>query len=271
MPELPEVETVCKGLSNKILHKKVSGVKIFDSKLRKEIPPEIENVFEGKYIKEIIRRGKNGIIIFDGDYVLQFHLGMTGKFRFSKLMPTIIKHDHIMLKFTEGLYLIYNDVRKFGFFKLIKKPVDIVEFNFLGYEPNVINLFREKIISKIRSRSTSIKNILLNQSLIAGIGNIYASEILFSSGINPKLKGNNITKRKLYKMLIAIKLILDKAIKRGGTSIKDYNNVEGSLGYFQNSLKVYGREGLSCLNCKSLITKIKQSGRSTFYCKKCQR
>ena len=117
----------------------------------------------------------------------------------------------------------------------------------------------------------NIKNILLDQSIIAGIGNIYASEILFRSGISPKAKGNNISKKKLERLIAEIKIVLDLAIEKGGSTIKNYSNAEGSLGYFQNNLFVYDREGLSCLICKNLIIKIKQSGRSSYYCRKCQR
>tara|TARA_X000000950_G_C13876606_1_gene645075 strand:- start:243 stop:1058 length:816 start_codon:yes stop_codon:yes gene_type:complete len=271
MPELPEVETVCKGLSKKILGKKIKNLKVLNSKLRKKIPKEIEMIFKEKIIKIILRRGKHGLIFFNCDYTLQFHLGMTGKFFISNRKPLIKKHDHVSFEFENNLFMLYNDVRKFGFIDFIKKPIDLINFNELGYEPKVIHLYKKKIIKKIKKSYKSIKDILLDQSFVSGIGNIYASEILFNAKINPKSTGEKISIIKLNNLLKSINLILDKAIEKGGSSISDYNKVDGDLGYFQNNFRVYGRKGLSCFKCKNLIIQLKQSGRSTFYCRNCQK
>ena len=167
--------------------------------------------------------------------------------------------------------MLYNDVRKFGFIDFIKKPIDLINFNQLGHEPKVIRFYKKKIIKKIKKSSKTIKDILLDQSFVSGIGNIYASEILFNARINPKSTGIKISIIKLNNLLKIINLILDKAIEKGGSSISDYKKVDGDLGYFQNNFRVYGRKGLSCFKCKNLILQMKQSGRSTFYCKNCQK
>ena len=271
MPELPEVETVCKGLSEKILKKKIKELKILNPNLRTKIPVKIESLFLGRYIKKIIRRGKNGIIFFNCNHVIIFHLGMTGKFKIFLKKPLFEKHDHLFMKLGKSSYLLFNDIRKFGSIDIMRMPIDIINFRGLGHEPKVINSFASDICNKIRNSRRNIKNILLDQSIIAGIGNIYASEILFRSGISPKAKGNTISEKRLKRMIIEVKNVLDLAIEKGGSTIKNYSNAEGSLGYFQNNLFVYDREGLSCLICKSLIIKIKQSGRSSYYCRKCQR
>ncbi|MBJ57471.1 MAG: DNA-formamidopyrimidine glycosylase [Rickettsiales bacterium] len=271
MPELPEVETVCTGLKNKILNLKVKKIKIINDKLRRKIPAKIEKIFKEKSVKCILRRGKNGIIVFNCNYVIEFHLGMTGKFMISNNLLQLEKHDHLLIEFYKNCFITYNDVRKFGYIDIKEKPIDLVNMNKLGYEPESIDIFSKYIIKKITKSTKTIKSLLLDQSIIVGIGNIYASEILFNAGVNPKKTGNRIKKKHINKILNSTNYILRKAIKEGGSSIKNYNNVEGDLGYFQNSLNVYDKEGLSCLNCKNLILKIKQSGRSTFFCSFCQR
>ena len=152
MPELPEVETVCKGLSKKILGKKIKNLKVLNSKLRKKIPKEIEMIFKEKIIKIILRRGKHGLIFFNCDYTLLFHLGMTGKFFISNRKPLIKKHDHVSFEFENNLFMLYNDVRKFGFIDFIKKPIDLINFNELGYEPKVIHLYKKKNYKKNKKK-----------------------------------------------------------------------------------------------------------------------
>ena len=180
------------------------------------------------------------------------------------------KHDYLVIQFDNKKKLIYNDVRKFGYIILQKKPLDIFNFKKIGCEPFLVSSFKEELFLKIKKRKTAIKDILLDQNFICGIGNIYASEILFHAKISPFIKGFQVNKFYFSKLLESIKYILNLAIKKGGSSIKDYSNANNELGYFQTEFKVYDRAGHICYNCKSLITITKQRGRSTYYCKKCQ-
>ena len=270
MPELPEVETVCRGLSKKLLMLNVLNVRIFNKKLRYIISETIGNYIIKNKVKAIIRRGKNGIIVFSGDYNLHFHLGMTGKFLITTPGYVKKKHDHFLIQFDNNVVLIYNDVRKFGYLKLIKKPLDLVSFRGLGLEPFLCKFFKKELFLNIRKKERSISYILLNQNYICGIGNIYANEILFRSKISPFKLGKNLYEEEFNQLLNSIEYILQEAIKKGGSSIKDYKNINEGLGYFQTVFKVYNKEGSTCYQCKSLIAKRKQNGRSTFYCKKCQ-
>jgi len=271
MPELPEVEVVVRGLKKNILNLKVLEFKVINKRLRFLVQQSMESKFKNRSIKHILRRGKYGIILFDGMDHIIFHLGMTGKFRLLKDSEDMYKHDHILIKFKNNLRLIYNDIRKFGFFLRITNPIDLHNFKKLGVEPNNLNLKEESLWKRVSNTKKDIKSILLDQSFIAGIGNIYASEILFDCNIYPFKKGINLDRKTFKNLLKSTEKILKKAVVKGGVSIKDYRNVLGELGYFQIDLKVYGREGLSCFKCKNLIIKIKKGGRSTFYCSNCQK
>lgn len=270
MPELPEVETVCRGLSKKLLKSNVLKVKILNKKLRYSISKNIEKHLLHNKVKAIIRRGKNGIIVFSGNYNLHFHLGMTGKFLITTPDYKKNKHDHLLIKFDKNLVLIYNDIRKFGYLELIKKPLDIVSFKDIGLEPFLCRSFEKELFLKICKKERSIKNILLDQNYICGIGNIYASEILFRSKISPFKLGKNLSENDFHNLLNSVVYILNKAIKKGGSSIKNYKNIDEQLGYFQVEFKVYNKEGMACHQCDNLIAKKKQSGRSSFFCKNCQ-
>ena len=270
MPELPEVETVCRGLSKKLLNLKVLKVTTFDKKLRYSISKNIEKYLIHNKVKAIIRRGKNGLIVFSGNYNLHFHLGMTGKFSITNSDYVKKKHDHFLIKFDKNVLLIYNDVRKFGYVELIKKPLDIVSFKNIGVEPFLCRFFEKELYSKICKKERSIKEILLDQNYICGIGNIYASEILFRSKISPFKLGKDLRGKEFQAILSSVEYILNKAIKKGGSSIKNYKNIDEELGYFQIEFKVYDKEGMACYQCNNLIAKRKQSGRSTFFCKSCQ-
>ena len=270
MPELPEVETVCRGLSNTLLNLNIQKVKVINFNLRYRIPLQLEKKLFNEKIKAVIRRGKNGFLILNNNKIIIFHLGMTGKFKIEKAEYKKQKHDHLLIEFKKNIKLIYNDVRKFGYILCVESPLDIFHFNKMGKEPFLALFFIDDLYYDIKRRKASIKHILLDQSFIAGIGNIYASEILFNCNIYPFKKARNISKKSFKKLLTAVEKILQKAILKGGVTIKDYRNVSGDLGYFQLNLKVYGREGLSCYKCKSLIIKSTRNGRSTFYCKNCQ-
>ena len=271
MPELPEVEVIVRGLKNNILDSKILDFIILNKKLRFPIDSNMRNLYKNKTIKHVFRRGKYGFIILDGKDHIVFHLGMTGKFRLSKNLNYKKKHDHIYIKLSNKLNLIYNDVRKFGFFLIISNPIDLYNFKNLGVEPNFLRFSKISLWNNLKKKNKDIKSILLDQSFIAGIGNIYASEILYDSRIHPLKNGIEFDKKLFDRLILSTEKILYKAIEKGGVSIRNYRNISGELGYFQIDLKVYGREGLSCYKCRNLITKIKWNGRSTFYCDKCQK
>ena len=270
MPELPEVEVIVRGLRKNILGLKILKFKIINEDLRYKIPNEMEHLYQNKTIKHILRIGKYGIILLNSKEHLVFHLGMTGKFRFSKEKNNNEKHDHISITFNNGINLKYNDVRKFGYFFKISDPISLYNFKNLGVEPFFLKTSESYLWKSLKKKNNDIKSLLLDQTFIAGIGNIYASEILFDSKIYPFKIAKKVKKKSFINLLGSIEKILQIAISKGGSTIKDYKTAAGELGYFQNSFKVYGRAGLACYKCKSLIIKVKSKGRSTFYCNNCQ-
>jgi formamidopyrimidine-DNA glycosylase len=269
MPELPEVETTVKGLSV-ILNQKISNVKIHTSKLRFKIPNNIINILRNSKISNLRRIAKFIIIDLDTDYSLVIHLGMSGRLKTVDKSYKRIKHDHFMLYFFSNRILVYHDPRKFGFIDIVKtKDLQKQKYIFsLGVDALSPNLTAQMIFEKISKSEVPIKQILLNQKLIAGIGNIYASEILFDSKISPLTLGKDLEISLIMKLIKSIRKILKKAIKYGGSSIRDYRSTDGTLGNFQSNFKVYNKEGKKIGGDK--VKKIVQYGRSTFYCPKLQ-
>ena len=270
MPELPEVETVCRGLSKNLIGLTIKKLIVFNNKLRYPIPKDIRKKVLHSKIKAIIRRGKYGLIILSNDKIIIFHLGMTGIFKITFKEIDRVKHDHLMIEFDKNVWLTYNDVRKFGYIQLTEKPFDIFNLKNLGYEPFISSYYSDFLYNKIKKRTSTVKDILLDQKFICGIGNIYASEILFNAKIIPFKKGIDLKKKEFFNLLKEIENILSIAIKKGGSSIKNYANPDNELGYFQTQFQVYNRKDLPCYSCKNLITRVKQKGRSSFFCIKCQ-
>jgi len=269
MPELPEVETTVKGLSV-ILNQKISNVKIHTSKLRFKIPYNIINILRNSKISNLRRIAKFIIIDLDTDYSLIIHLGMSGRLKTVSSTYTRIKHDHFLLHFVGKKLLIYHDPRKFGFID-IAKTKDLEKQKYimnLGIDALSPELTAQMIFDKISKSEVPIKQILLNQKLISGIGNIYASEILFDSKISPLILGKDLKISLIMKLIKSIRKILNKAIKHGGSSIRDYRSTDGTLGNFQSNFKVYNKEGKKIRGDE--VKKIIQYGRSTFYCPKLQ-
>ena len=247
------------------------SIEIENTKLRYPIVKEISNKLCNAIVTKILRRGKYLLFLYSNDYAVLFHLGMTGFFRLNELYK-FRKHDHIIFNFLNKK-LIFNDVRKFGFIKLYKKKeiFQCSHIKNLGPEPLgcefSISYFQNYLSSK-----TTIKNLLMNQNFVAGLGNIYCSEILFRSRILPTRLVTTIKEEEIIKIIKAVKKILSNAIKLGGTTIKNFVVSDQEVGYFKNKLMVYGRDGLPCLRCKdkNVIKKLIQSGRSSFFCSKCQ-
>ena len=273
MPELPEVETTRLVLCKLLLEEKIKLVKVINNKLRYEVPKNFSIKTKNKTIKNIIRRGK--FLIFDLSQNLSFisHLGMTGIFRIEKKYQHQ-KHDHVSF-FLNNLVITYNDVRKFGFFKLqnqdkINESKHLIS---LGVEP-LSKEFNANLLEKLlHKKSQNIKSFLMNQKYIAGLGNIYCSESLFEAGISPLKICRRISRSEIKKIVIAIKKVQRRSVKKGGTSLQNFEDPHGNIGYFSNYLKVYNRNGKSCYRCKKnvKISKLVIQGRSTFYCQKCQK
>ena len=289
MPELPEVEVVKRSLVNKIQNSIVKAVKINDGRLRYRVDKNKIKKIIGLRIKKISRRSKFLLFFFNNKTVMLVHLGMTGKFFFINQKNTKYKtsfyydineakdkkHDRVIFDLSKNRKLIYNDVRKFGFIKFDqKKNVDQnLHLKNLGPEPLEKNFnfsyFKQYIINKNRT----IKDILMDQKFISGLGNIYVNETLFYSGIKPTKKVKNLSESEIRKIIKFTKKILSKAITLGGSSIKNFSSENGKKGSFQQYFSVYGKKGDKCSkkSCDSNIIKIIISNRATFYCDKCQK
>ena len=289
MPELPEVEVVKRSLVNKIQNSIVKAVKINDGRLRYRVDKNKIKKIIGLRIKKISRRSKFLLFFFNNKTVMIVHLGMTGKFFFINQKNTKYKtsfyydinedkdkkHDRVIFNLSKNRKLIYNDVRKFGFIKFDqKKNVDQnLHLKNLGPEPLEKNFnfsyFKQYIINKNRT----IKDILMDQKFISGLGNIYVNETLFYSGIKPTKKVKNLSESEIRKIIKFTKKILSKAITLGGSSIKNFSSDNGKKGSFQQYFSVYGKKGDKCSkkSCDSNIIKIVISNRATFYCNKCQK
>ena len=287
MPELPEVEVVKKSLENKLKNLTIKRVFVNNNKLRYKINNKQFYKIKGKKITSVKRRSKYLLINLDEDLTILTHLGMTGKFfiidKNNKKQKTSFyysikknetKHDHITFFFNKGFKLIYHDVRKFGFLKLLrtKNIFSSDHLKFLGPEP-LTNEFNLKYIVKfIADKRVTIKNLLMNQKFISGLGNIYCNEILFLCKLNPLRNIKKINKRELTNIVKFTKKILKVSIIKGGSSIKNFANAEGKNGNFQQKFNVYNREKSECnrKNCSGVIKKIYTSNRSSFFCSRCQ-
>ena len=287
MPELPEVEVVKQSLDKKIKEKKVKKVLVRNRNLRKKVPLNFENFFINQKIFKVGRFAKYLILHFSNNKKCLIHLGMSGTIHFVKKNKKNIitntsfynspklpnKHNHIEI-FFDDCKIVYNDPRRFGFFEIIENEKQLKKkFEHLGPEPFSFKYTLNYICSKLRGKQKNIKNFLIDQNFVSGIGNIYASEILFMSRINPNKKAKNLKKKDCKKILINSKKVLSEAINMGGSSIKNFKNISGKHGGFQSEFKVYQREGLNCkrTKCIGIIKKKNISNRSTFFCNLCQK
>ena len=287
MPELPEVEIVKQSLDKKIKLKKIQKVIIRNRNLRFKIPLNIEKNLTNKVIKKITRFSKYLIISFTNHTFCILHLGMTGTVHlleknkknhntnvsFYGPITNSKKHNHIEICF-HNIRMIYNDPRRFGFFKFIKNKKELsIFFKNAGPEPFSKKFNLKYVSNYLLNKKKNIKNFLLDQKFVSGIGNIYASEILYLCKINPTQKVKHLSKEKHKKIIYFSKHVLKKSIKKGGSSIRDFKNTQGVAGKFQKEFRVYQRENLSCYKneCKGTIKKIFISNRSTFFCSDCQK
>lgn len=279
MPELPEVETIRRDLHRKVKDKEIKFVTVNTPKIVKEPPiSEFCAQIEGKVFKNINRRGKYLVIELDSGKKLVIHLGMTGLliYPFNEDSKKIIniKHNHLVFTFIDGTKLIFNDVRKFGKIYLVSNLNKIEGMAKLGLDP-LDDCFKEEIFVQLlnKKKKSKIKSFLMNQEFIAGLGNIYVNEVLYRANIHPLRKISSLHKEEIGNLYQQIKLVLNKAIKSGGSTVADeaYLNTDGEKGKFAEKLQVYARKGEPCIKCGHSIDVVRIEGRSSFICPQCQK
>ena len=283
MPELPEVETVLRGISPILEGNQIDYAQVNRPDLRRPFPNNLAKRLKNRKINFLHRRSKYILIDLSEGETLIMHLGMSGRIMISQEVAGTFhhntthsqKHDHFVLHLKDNHQLTFNDPRRFGVIDLLR--TENLELSGMlsqiGPEP-LSNSFNEAyFVSTMRLKKTNIKSALLDQRVVAGLGNIYVCEALFRAGISPKRQALRISHKKLSSLVPIIKEILLEAISSGGSSLRDFRNASGDLGYFQHSFDVYGREDQDCYNteCDSKIKRITQAGRSSFYCSNCQR
>ncbi len=281
MPELPEVEIVRRGLEPALVGKDFSAVIVNRRDLRAPIPQDFVSALQGQRVLQIRRRGKYILVFMDSGQGFILHLGMSG--RISTYAPgepyKAEKHDHVVFKMNDGAQIVYNDPRRFGMLYLTNEQGWQAEkpFSAMGAEPLGNNFNGPVLAQALEGRRTPVKVALLDQKVVAGVGNIYACEALYDAGIDPRRPACSINGQEAADLAGAIRGVLEKAIAAGGSTLRDYQHTDGTLGYFQHSFSVYDREGDFCPACvndkleEGCISWIVQAGRSTFYCHRMQR
>jgi formamidopyrimidine-DNA glycosylase len=268
MPELPEVETTVRGLARVLDGRRLVQVEARRPDLRRAFPEDLGQRLTGARVTGLGRRAKYGLIATDRGDTLVFHLGMSGRWRIDP--DELGAHDHLLIETEEGRRLALNDPRRFG-------SVDLVASDALAEWPPVAALGPEPLAldvatlqRRLAGRSAPIKAMLLDQRIVAGLGNIYVCEALFRAGIHPRRAAGSVSRARLERLVPAIRDVLEEAIEAGGSSLRDFASPDGALGYFSKSFAVYDREGGKC-GCGAPVRRIVQSDRSTFYCGRCQR
>lgn len=270
MPELPEVETTCRGIAPHIIGMEIKAVVIRQPKLRWPIPKGLEKELKGVKTLNLERRAKY-LLLQTESGTLILHLGMSGSLRILPLDTAVTPHDHFDLLFV-GCCLRLRDPRRFGaVIWTTTAPEDHPLIRNLGPEPLTSEFNGEWLYAHSRNRSVPVKNLIMDGKVVAGVGNIYANESLFLSGIDPRRGGNRISKRRYQKLAEQIKAVLSAAIRQGGTTLRDFQRNDGRPGYFSQALQVYGKEGHPCPACGSAIRRQMISQRSSFFCSRCQR
>jgi formamidopyrimidine-DNA glycosylase len=271
MPELPEVETVRRGLEPHVVGRTIQSVTVRDSRLRWPIPGEFADYLKGKKIRGVARRGKYLIFDLGGDRMI-VHLGMTGRLLLLDPQVPLKKHDHVDLLLSGKLLLRFHDPRRFG--AVLPWPAAEMQHVLLaemGPEPLSDEFSGAHLFERSRGRSAAVKLFIMDGRIVVGVGNIYASEALFYAGIRPKTAAGKVTRAQYDRLAAAIVKVLNYAIEQGGTTLRDFRGTDGSNGYFQLKLMVYDREGEPCRVCKTPIKKLVLGQRSTYYCPTCQK
>jgi len=275
MPELPEVETVRRGLALKMTGRRITHAELRRQDLRRPFPPMLSRRLAGAAVGKLKRRGKYILIELDDTGTLLLHLGMSGRITTGDATTPHARHDHVVLTLDDGTVVRFNDARRFGLVDYIKRGAEAAHplLAGMGPEPLEPGFDGKYLAERLAGKMTPIKAALLDQKIVAGLGNIYVCEALFRAGVSPRRLAATCTGARADKLAAAIKSVLTEAIEAGGSSLRDYVQTDGELGYFQHHWAVYGREGERCpgCTCKEGVRRIVQSGRSTFYCAKKQR
>ena len=274
MPELPEVETVRTALEPVVTGQQIASVRLMCDNLRWPLPGGLAEILTGQICGIPWRRGKYILLPLSGQQTLLIHLGMSGAIRiYGRYPKSFGKHDHFSVKLMNNSWFVFSDPRRFGYLDLLQTGNEAKHplLAAMGVEP-LSNAFSEQYLDVgLAGRKQSIKSALLDQRLIAGLGNIYVNEALFEARISPRRLAGNVVGKRAQRLILAIRNVLYTAIKQGGTSLRDHVQPGGEIGYFVQNLKVYGRGGEACTSCSAPIKVIRQSGRSSFYCPNCQR
>ena len=274
MPELPEVEVVCQGLAPLVRKRKILSVSFSNKRLRKPFPrAKMYRQVEGSFILEVERRAKYILLRLTGKAVMLFHLGMTGKIGIFDCAAPRRKHDHLRFLLDNGKEMRFNDVRRFGCVEVYseKELRENDPFGGLGPEPFSGDFSAGYLLAKARGKRLPVKSFLMDNRVVVGLGNIYANETLFAARTHPHTPVNGLSKLDWQRIVEKSRLILEKAIAMGGSTISDYENVNGEAGYFQLELAVYGRQGQPCPRCGQPVVRTVLGGRATFCCPLCQK
>lgn len=269
MPELPEVETTVRGLEKVLLGRELRRVEPRRADLRRAFPPDLGQRLTGARVTALGRRGKYGLVETDRSHTVVFHLGMSGKWRIDP--QSLHPHDHLLIETDQGRTVVLNDPRRFGSVDLVPTAklsawAPIAE---LGPEPTEIAT--AQLLDRVRGRTAPIKTLLLDQRIVAGLGNIYVCEALHRAQINPRRAAGRLSAGASERLVNAIHRVISEAIEAGGSTLRDYARPDGQRGYFSKRFAVYDREDQPCPECGAAVRRIVQGGRSTFYCPKCQR
>ena len=274
MPELPEVETVCRGLRPVVENRLLTAVRLFVPALRRPMEAGFAENLSGRRVLAVSRRAKYMIWALDDGWSVLFHLGMSGRMVIGDQARPPARHDHIVIDTDEGRRIVFHDPRRFGMAERVEtaRLADHPGLVLLGPEPLGPAFTGAVLAAGLAGRRTPIKQALLDQRIIAGLGNIYVSEALHRAGLSPLRAAGEIRAGEAGTLASAIKTVFDDAIAAGGSSLRDHRQPSGELGYFQHAFAVYDREGEPCPRCGAgkVITRIVQSGRSTYYCRNCQ-
>ncbi|OFV89083.1 MAG: DNA-formamidopyrimidine glycosylase [Acidobacteria bacterium RBG_16_68_9] len=270
MPELPEVETIRRSLLAKLTGATIRSVTVRERRLRRPIARDFESRLRGRRVLNIRRRGKYLLFDLDGDDRLLAHLGMSGRLEMRSGNAPEELHDHVRLNLDRGRTLVFNDPRRFGLMR-VGQPTELDEIHHVGPDPLAAEWSADRLRPLVRGRRRPIKNLLMDQTLLGGIGNIYANEMLYRAGIRPTRRARTLRRRELDALAGAMRRVLTDAVRLGGSSISDFRDGDGRPGYFQLQLAVYDRAGDPCPRCRTPIRRVVLAGRSSFYCRRCQR
>ena len=271
MPELPEVETTRRGIQPYIEGRIIQDVVVRETRLRWPVPENLHQKIAGKTVQSVRRRAKYLLLDIDSGCLI-IHLGMSGNLRVLTQSEPLKKHDHVDFIFHDNLRLRYHDPRRFGAILWSEHLVNEHKLlSHLGPEPLESEFTSQRLFQRSRGRVQAIKTFIMDNHVVVGVGNIYASEALFKAGIRPDNPCGKVSKARYDRLVLCIKEVLVKAIEQGGTTLRDFVGSDGKPGYFKQELAVYGRGGQPCIHCSDLIKEIKLGNRSTYFCSKCQK